>query len=76
MIETSAPAASAAGTAGADLSETVSFSVIPNLMLFYFNQNIDAHYILAEEIRKKIVPVSWLFHHESTLGDFVDMLFY
>ncbi|MCG7756742.1 MAG: hypothetical protein LZF63_08805 [Nitrosomonas sp.] len=45
-------------------------------MLFYFNQNIDAHYILAEEIRKKIVPVSWLFHHESALGDVVDMLFY
>jgi len=34
-------------------------------VLFYFNQNIDAHYILAEEIRKKIIPVLLLFAANS-----------
>jgi hypothetical protein len=45
-------------------------------VLFYFNHNIDAHYIPAEEIRKKIIPVSLLSNDESTLNDGAQIMFY
>jgi len=45
-------------------------------VLFYFNQNIDAHYILAEEIRKKIIPVSLFSGDKSALNDVARIMFY
>jgi hypothetical protein len=45
-------------------------------VLFYFNQNIDTHYILAEKIRKKIIPVSPLSGEESALKDETQLMFY